>query len=210
VRAQRFETQLETILDRDLRLLQQTTLSLRSLRQLLAELAHQQGAPLEWASLSRRTRISAPTLRKLIAALESMFLIRLLPSKGTEKKPAVFFEDQGEATHLAPSNRTALGDLTRFLFAQLRPQVAYRPESRASLFQLRNRGGAYVPLCGENSDGVRGIIPFLEHVPLPHDLATARGFLKRFPSGKVLFCGPEGEDRMLTSNIRVVGLGQLV
>jgi predicted AAA+ superfamily ATPase len=101
-RAQRFETQIETLLERDLRLLTETSLPFRSLRRLLVELAMTQGSPLDWADVSRRARISAPTVRKLVEAFESMYLVRVVPTEGTRRKPVLFFEDQGEATHLAP------------------------------------------------------------------------------------------------------------
>ena len=100
VRAQRFETILDAVLARDFRLLLQTSLGYPQLRSLLEALALRQGLPLEYADLSRRCRISVPTLKKLISAFESMFLIRQVPTIGTDKKPVIFFEDQGEATHL--------------------------------------------------------------------------------------------------------------
>lgn len=43
---------------------------------MLAELARVQGQYFEWAQLQRRTKVSIPTLKKLFAAFESMYLIR--------------------------------------------------------------------------------------------------------------------------------------
>ncbi len=128
IRRQRYETQINTILERDLQLIFPTTLSYRTLRHLLATLASKIGEPLEWSSLSRAVRISIPTLYKLIAAFEAMFLIRLIPTEGSQKKSVLFFEDVGEANYLSNLAQNELTALTTFLFANLRTQYMYRPE----------------------------------------------------------------------------------
>ncbi len=144
---QRFETQINTLLERDLKLIIQTSVEYRQLRELLVILASKIGDPLHLETLRRETRISLPTLRKLLAALEAMFVLRLLPTEGTEKKPVDFFEDIGEANHLADQSVRPLLRWTSFLFENLRPQFVYRPDKMISSFQYRNRGGAWVPLC---------------------------------------------------------------
>lgn len=91
-------------------------------------LANRQGMPFEYSDAMRATRLSDPTLRKLLMAFEAIFLVRVISSEGGEKRPVVFFEDQGEATHLQTSPRTELEDFERFLYANLRTQWMYRPE----------------------------------------------------------------------------------
>lgn len=209
VRAQRFETILEAILERDLRLLIQTTISYAQLRALLEALALRQGLPLEYAELARRSRISVPTLKKLISAFESMFLIRQVPTVGTDKKPVVFFEDQGEATHLHEGRVHPLERLTAFFYSQLRAQIHYRPESSIRLFQFRNRGGALVPLCFRQGNRTLGVIPILEEAPPLTLLPAARSFLQKFRDARVLFAGPHSRDRMIQDNMRVVHFSQL-
>ncbi len=46
--------------------------------------------------------ILVPTVKQLIAAFEAIYLIRIIETRGTEKKPIIFFEDQGEAHFLFP------------------------------------------------------------------------------------------------------------
>lgn len=210
IRAQRFETMLNTILERDLRLLLKTTLSYSTLRNLVAALALRQAQPLEWASLSRQTRVSAPSLRKLIQAFEAMFLIRQMPTEGTERKSVLFFEDQGEATYMAGNRYDEGTQLLRFLYSELRHQTHYRPELNAQMFQFRNRGGAHVPLCFRSGDSVLGIIPTIAETPEPGSLATARAFLKAYPHSKLLFTHLGSKDTLIDSRIRCLGAKYLL
>lgn len=210
IRAQRFETMIGTLLERDLRLILETTLSFSTLRNLLAALALNQGQPLEWTKLSRQTRISVPTLRKLIQAYEAIFLIRLVSTEGSERKPILFFEDQGEATYLSSNRYDPSTQLLRFLYSQLRHQVHYRPELTAKIFQFRNRGGAHVPLCFRSKNATLGIIPILTENPHPNSLATARSFLRTYPGSKLLYVHPENSDKIIDSRIRSIGMRYLV
>lgn len=210
IRDQRFETQLETLLERDLRLLIDTTLGYRVLANLLRELAERQGLPIEIASLSRKTRISAPALRRLLNAFESLFLVRVLETRGTEKRPVLFLEDQGEASFLRGGRKDDLADLTRFLFAQLRVQHVYRPSEKTRVFQYRNRGGALVPLAYENARGAVGFIPSLTETPDASALASARSFTQAFRNAKVVVFHRGTSDLTISPAVRAVSVGKLV
>jgi len=207
---QRFETQVNTILERDLKLITPTTLGYRTLRNLAVQLALTQGQPLEWESLHRATRISVPTLRKLISALESIFMIRVIDSIGTEKKPVLFMEDQGEATYLCGGRYSEIMDLTRFLFSQLRAQIHYRPELKIKMTAWKNRGGAHVPLCFEQRNSFLGIIPSLEESPDSTAMASARSFIKKFQNGKILIAHPHKKDVLIHPSIRSLPIGKLI
>jgi len=205
LRAQKFESQLETVLDRDLRLLVETRLPFRTLRNVLATLALLQGQPLEIRELSRRTRVSAPTLRNLLDAFEAMFLIRRLETRGTEVRPVVFFEDQGEASHLAGRPVDSLTDLTRFLFSHLRSPLLLEAGGNTFFFQYRTRGGAYVPLCVERgARGFLGIIPILEENPGRQALASAASFTRKYVGAKVLFVHPYQSSAVLSDDLAVL------
>lgn len=210
VRQQRFETQIETLLERDLRLLVQTTLDFRVLRNFLSVLAIRQGKPIEWAELARASRISVPALQRLIAALEAMFVIRIVETEGSRRRPVLFFEDQGEASHLAGDNREPLQQMTRFLFSFLRQQWAYRPELQATVFQFRNRGGAFVPLVVRTRQRSLGFIPILDEVPGRHELASAQSLMEHDSHARCLFVHLGKTDRALGNQMRIVPLGCLV
>jgi predicted AAA+ superfamily ATPase len=210
IRRQRFETQIETLLERDLRLLVQTTLDYRTLKNLLVLLASNQGLPLDLASLARASRISVPALRKIIHSLEAMFVIRLIETEGSRRHPVIFFEDQGEATYLAGDRPDILFRMTRFLFSFIRQQWVYRPNIEAKLFQYRNRGGAFVPLALHTKHGELGFIPMLDETPGKHEMASAHSFLNSYKNGKCLFIHHGQLDRSLGSKLRIIPISFLV
>jgi predicted AAA+ superfamily ATPase len=210
IRAQRFDTMINTVLERDLRLIVDTSLGYSSLLNLLKSLAIDQGQPLAWASLARKTRISVPTLKKLVQAFESIFLIRVIQTEGSERRSVVMFEDQGEATHLSSNRYDDLTQLTRFLYSELRHQIHYRPELNGQIFQFRNRGGASVPICFRAGRNVLGIVPTLTENLEPGALATARSFLKTYPGSKILYVHSGSQDQVIDSRTRVLGAAHLL
>jgi len=211
VRKQRFETQIETLLERDLRLLVQTSIDYRTLRNLLSILAARQTLPIDLSEISRAARISIPALRKIISALESMFIIRVIETEGSRRKPVLFFEDQGEASHLAAGDRPDhLFHLTRFLFSNIRQQWVYRPELAHSLFQYRNRGGAFVPLAIRSSQRCLGLIPILNETPGRHDIASAQSFISSYPGARCIFTHLGKLDRIVGDSMRILPLSLLV
>jgi len=210
IREQRFESQIETLLERDLRLVVETSLEYRSLRNLLGLLAVQQGLPLELALLSRSARISVPALKGILRAFEAMFIIRTIDTDGTRRRPVVFFEDQGEAHHLAGNRKDLLLKMTCFLFSFVRQQWAYRPELGARVFQYRSRGGAFVPLAIQTKSGTLGFIPMLDELPGKHEIASASSFLKQFSESKCVFLHEGKADRALSRTLRVLPLASLV
>lgn len=210
IRRQRFETQIETVLERDLRLLVQTSLDFRTLRNLLSVLATRQTQPIELSEVSRAAHISVPALRRLIAALESMFVIRIVDTEGSRRRPVLFFEDQGEASHLAGESREPLFNITRFLFSFLRHQWVYRPDLQGRLFQFRSRGGAFVPLVLQARTGTLGFIPMLDEVPGRHELASAHSLFGHYKNARCLFVHLGKTDRLLGKEMRITPLSCLV
>lgn len=214
IREQKFETQLNAMLERDLKLIVSTTLPYSSLKLLLVALAQRQAQPVDLTFLSRQTHISVPTIRKLLMAFESMFLIRILKTEGTEAKSVVFLEDQGEATYLVNGNIDDLTNLLRFCFANFRTQFKYRSEIKSEFFQYRNRGGAHIPLAlhagFEKGKSTLGFVPILGMTPNPHDLASAYSFLKKYPASKIFFVTREDTDRCLSDKMRIIPIAKLV
>lgn len=62
MRSTYFESHLETLLERDLRLIQATTLTYDSIRSVLAQVAQNQGEPVDYAATARSSQISVITL----------------------------------------------------------------------------------------------------------------------------------------------------
>jgi len=210
LRAQKYESQLESLLDRDLRLVSDTSLSLRAITSFAQYLASNQGSALNLAEGSRATRISIPTLRKLLSAFESIFLIRVYETEGGQKAPVVYFEDQGEASYLSSKERSELQQLEHYIYANLRTQWHYRPELRVRMSQYRTRGGALVPFVLRSSKGVLGIIPTLEENPGPSAYGSGTSFLKENSSAKVLYVHLGKKDQLLNKRERSLPVSSLV
>lgn len=180
-------TQLDAILTRDIRMVLETTLPVSTLRNLLGLLALRQGEPVNLAELARKSRISVPTLRKLLHAFETLFLIRIIPTEGGEVRPVVFLEDQGEANYLAPQSLDPMTQFLGVLFAQIRVVFSFYPELRSQLFQYRTPGGAFMPLCVRIKDHVVGLILCENIKPTIQAQKSAQSFLSNYKNAKVLF-----------------------
>ncbi len=209
IRAQRFETQINTILERDLKLLIQTPLDYKALRRFLQSLASMSGRPFEISELSKLSRISLPTLRRLVSAAESLFLIRFIPSEGAYSKPIMFFEDLGERNHLVQVPTDEVNFLS-FLYQNLRTQIHYRPELKIELFSYMAKSGESVPLCFRFNDRVLGIIPTLQNATLSVSHKDALHFIKKYPTAKVLLLSLKSHDQLLSPSIRHLGVEYLL
>jgi predicted AAA+ superfamily ATPase len=211
-RNQKMELQIETLLERDLRMIVDTKISYDSLRRLITELANQQLEPFEIYPLARRTQISVPTLMGLMRALEAIYLIRWIPSIGSSRKKSYIFEDQGEATYLQTNPVHPLHDFIRFLYANLRTQWHYQNKVKATISQMRSRSGQWIPwvIQGLGKSEI-ALLPTLESAPNRATMGAASAFLRRFPQGKVLIVHHDfSVDRMIHPQIRFIPWNKLV
>lgn len=210
IRYQKFETQLQTMLERDLKLILDTSLSLRTIMSFLVYLANKQAIPINFSEASRATRISVPTIKKLLSAFEAMFLIRIYEAEGNQNSPILYFEDQGEASHLLTLPRTELQEIEHYIYANFRAQWMYRPELKIKLTQYRTRSGAMVPFVLRSPKGILGILPSIEENPSPSSYGSANSFLKENPSAKVLYLHKGKKDKIISPRERSMPIGLLV
>lgn len=207
---QKFATQIQTLLERDVKLLVPTTLPFETIRRLGADLSRRQGNPIDLSEVSRSTRISTPTVKKLLGAFESMFMIRSIPNLGDEKKQSYYFEDQGEANYLSPISTESLKAFELFTYQMLRCQWMYRPELAVQLYQWRTRNGAFIPLVLICPKGKLAIIPSFEEHPTPQSIGSAGSFLRAHPSAKVIYVHNGKKDFCLSANQRSLPISTLL
>ena len=111
-RAAWFESYLEAILQRDVRDLANLE-QLTEIPDLLQLLATRSGGLLNFAEVSRTSRLSQTTLKRYFTLLETLFLVVRLPSwernpgKRMVEAPKVFLPDSGLLAHLAGANQDA-------------------------------------------------------------------------------------------------------
>ena len=197
-RSDLLNSQLQLILDRDLRLICDTEVSFSRLFILTQILAQNQNRPLNLSELSRKARISSPTLRKILAGLESIFMIRILHCEGNEVRPVLFFEDQGEAHFLASGRYDSMDDLERLAYSHLRTPLNYEHGLQFRCFQYRQQGGAYIPFVFEVGKQIIGFDCSLEERSSLSQLKSAGSLRAHFPRAKVVHLHP-GRDVQVIS-----------
>jgi predicted AAA+ superfamily ATPase len=197
LRTQKIDEQLNTLLDRDLRLVKNIQLPLGVLRSVVQSLASQQAQPLDYTQIKRETGVSLPTIKKVLYALEGIYLIRIIPIEGSTRGLTVFFEDQAEHGHLLQRERSLSENLTHFCFTNLRAQFEYRLGEPTQIFQYRTRGGAFIPLAFRNKLGVLGIVPMSGPDQANRTLGSVNSFLKTYSKAKVLLVHPLAESHQL-------------
>ena len=184
------DSQIRLILDRDLRLVCDTSLSVNRLLVLVRVLAENQNQPINHSELKRKTQISEPTLKKILVGLESIFFIRIIPTEGDEVRPGVFLEDQGEAHHLASGKMDSFSDLERLAFAHLRIPFAYEAGIKTDIFQYRKHGGAYVPFVFRRGRKVIGFLCTLEEKPSLSAIRSGQSLQNKYPRAKIVYLHP--------------------
>lgn len=185
VRADRYQTQIDTLLNRDLRLVHQTSLPYQSLRDLLEFLAIRQGLPFELKDAIAASQISGITIKKLLFAYEALFLIRLVKSSGDEKKPTYFLEDQGFASWISRRGFETAYDVVRGLYANLRQEIHYRPELNGRIYQFRTKNDVDIPLVFDAENIKLGFIATMDKQLRPKPSQVHRLSLKRTLSSDV-------------------------
>lgn len=207
LRSQMYSSYLDTILGRDLQLVLQTSLSTTTLRRVLTELAYTQGAPLNFSLVARLTRVSVPTVRKLVKAFEALFLIRLLPIVGGYGKHTVLFEDVGEASYLmtqAPQNINQA--LVRITWSNLRVAAQQHYPAEHEFYQYRTRGGAEVDLVLRTKKNHYGFIFIPDEEVTPKVIGSAKAFIVKHPQANLFIVHPKSKVQGFTKNIQMIGL----
>lgn len=202
-RMSKFKTHLATLLDRDLRLIVETTLPKMTLLALVSALARKQGSVLHWESLRRETGISTVTLKKLFSAFEALFLIRPMSQIGQSVPDTFYFEDAGLAKFLTGQlgKTLTLQDFTHFLFCNLREGYHYTDGVQYSMHSYRTRGGAFVPLIFQAFGHPLAVIPTLDRQASLSSLKSAESFLRSQPTGQAIIVHLGRESKILHSRL---------
>ena len=179
---------LQTMLDRDLRLVQSTTLPLSELFDLIGVLAKNSLYPLKLSALSRECGLDPRTISRLINAFEALYLIRRLPLEGGGAKGfTILLEDQAEQNYLAEDSNSFTVQRAGLVYRQIRTQVEYNLQQHTKFFTYRTRGGASIPLGVKRRGGVLGVLPVAsldEYSPALR--ASVDSFLRQYANSRVV------------------------
>ncbi|MBI4237268.1 MAG: ATP-binding protein [Deltaproteobacteria bacterium] len=187
MRQTKIGAQLQTLLDRDLRLIVPTSLSYQTVYDVAAYVATHVGQPINWSDMQRAVHVTPPTLKKLLYALEAIFIVRTVPIEGSSSGQVYYFEDVAEWQSLCGGHVPQPWLLAQLIFHHARVQWIYQLERTAAFFQYRTRGGALVPVCIRSPEGVVGLLPIAAAEPNRSEVAIAASFLKTYAQGKLLY-----------------------
>lgn len=183
-----WQTQLDTLLSRDIHLIKETSLSPQKLLALLAAIAKNQGAKVSLSNYARLIGVSQPTVTSIFFALEALFLIK--PFGHTH-----IIEDAGLSHYLSPiGQQLTLWDKIRMLYYHLRVQTTTDFPSQMSIQPYSSRGGMFVPFLVEYK-AQKKLAIFVEESDSPSNknLMAATLIKKKFPgiTPVILFDGSE-------------------
>ena len=164
-RAAWFESYLQAILQRDVRDLANVE-QLTEIPNLLQLLALRSAGLLNFAEISRTSRLSQTTLKRYFSLLEMLFLVVRLPSwernraKRMVKAPKVFLPDSGLLAHLAGVTEEALisgaglpgGLVETYVLGELLKHLAFS-EKGLSLSHYRTQTNIEIDFVLENRLG---------------------------------------------------------
>ena len=209
IRNQKILDQLDTILNRDLRQVHETTLSLPELRRFVSALAARDGSAIQYQTLRRLTGISPATQKKLLYALEAVFILRMIPMEGDFRDAALFFEDQAEAVTLAKDQLSSEQRWFGLIYRNLREQISYRVGENADFFQYRTRGGVFVPFAIRSSQGILAVIP-IRGTPTRTTLAATHSFFARYSNSKAVLVSDLPEVRTIDDRTLQISAAHLL
>lgn len=188
IRAKKIDEQLSLMLDRDLRMIHQTSLPYQQILDFVRYLAKHEGLIYKYSEAQKAIKISEATQKHLLYALEAIFLIRQFRVDGGRKGHLIYFEDQAEVAHLLDENKKNLKLYEGFLFRHLRTQLAYRLDHQYRFFSFLTRGKARVPIAVEIDRGsTLGFIVIEGDSPTLSEKASASSFLKHYAHSKIVY-----------------------
>ncbi|MBI1861549.1 MAG: ATP-binding protein [Deltaproteobacteria bacterium] len=179
---------LETILDRDLRLVYRTSLPYQRIHEYCSALASSPLQIVRPGTLRKNVRIAETAQHHLLHALESVFLVRRIPVEGDYQGDLFWFEDQIERSHFTSTMNVDDADWITLIYRNARAQFGYRLGEHADYFHFRTRGGSQIPLGIRTRQGILGIVSIESRRDINLSLKrSADSFLKTYNHSKVLF-----------------------
>jgi predicted AAA+ superfamily ATPase len=186
LRADRLRDQLQLILDRDLRLVVHTVIPNPVILEFMSALAQHETQSAPTTRIRKQLGIAEATQKKLLYALEALYVLRSLPIEGDRKGLAYFFEDSAEHSFLNTGGADPEREFVGTLYRNLRASFQYEPGLDYRTFQYRGKPDILVPFAFRTKVGTLGIIPVSGQQPGRRDIRAARRFLQIYAQSNVL------------------------
>ena len=179
----KFAAQIQTLLQRDIRLVFETTTPYQNLLLLLRFISRNQGGKFVLKDASRFSGISEITVKKTIFAFESLFLIRRFRGSGDVVADRFYFEDQGMARYLSKESVSSDGHL--FAYSQLFSSAHYGHINQMELTYFETKGGAKVPFVFNILEKTYGFLLNESEALTQSTIKSAKALLDRSPEAHI-------------------------
>jgi len=198
--------QLSTILDRDIRQIYPTSLSYTQILDFVRELSKIEGRPLQFSKIKAQTKLQESTQKKLLYALESVFLIRPMPIEGGRKGMTLFFEDQAESHYLSLRKSNSKESWTGLCYRNIRVPLFYELGKNYRYFSFLTKGKSNVPFAVQSPSGILGFIPIEGDRPEHADQIHANSFLKHYANSKIIYVCKSKKIEIMSDRIAILPL----
>lgn len=198
-----FESYVSDLMTRDIRQVADIERA-SDMRRAMSLLAAQTGGLLNVARLAGELSVSAPTVRRYLDILETIYLVKLVPAWSANATtravatPKVIFVDTGLVSHLTAGVKTdgAVGGLIEnFVLGEIARQLTWA-ESPVRLYHYRDRDQYEVDgVLEDNSGTIVGVEVKASETVRSDDFRGLRLLQRRlgdrFRAGFVLYCGQD-------------------
>jgi predicted AAA+ superfamily ATPase len=181
---------INLMLDRDLRLVVNTNLSLAVIQKFISVIAQNSLKPYSFAHVQRITRLTPRTQKHLLYGLESIFLIRRI-SYINSSAFTYLLEDQLEEKFFSENKLMSETSILSTMFRNLRVQFNYRINENCNFESYLTRSGANVPLVLTNANAKLGFRVLPKGKLELADRRSADSFLRKCPDSKIVFLSME-------------------
>jgi predicted AAA+ superfamily ATPase len=195
------------MLDRDLRMVHQTKLSIETLMEFIRKIAHFNWNSYSYAQVKADLGLSPVTQKSILYALESIFLIRRIPIYGGKKGEIILLEDQFEERTLSNESLEPDFEYASLLYRNIRAQFQYRLGETIAFSSYWTRNDARVPLVAKSKNSTLGLIALKSQTPSLSQVRAAESLLKNENNSKVVFLSLEAKKiEVLNSRLCVLPL----
>lgn len=176
----------DLILSRDLALVSDIRTPVTTLKLLMSYIARSGFEPYNAADVKRTIGLAPQTQKKILAAMESIFLIRRIPVP-LRKKDVILLEDQLEERLYAGSSLDLTKRMESAVYRNIRTQFYYRLDKNIQFETYLTRDNARIPIVLKDGNNTLGIIVHETEKPSLSEVRSAASFLRNNANAKVLY-----------------------
>jgi len=203
---------LEAICYRDLQQLKDASYDSELAFNLMLYLATQDG-PISISVLSSILGATNPSIKKHLAALESLFLIYKIPSYENPRAHAKYCIFDSGVFNALRNARSALfarhNNILALVTNEIYAQYEYAGKLKPQLHHYRSRGGAEIDLVLEAKDHLAGIQCVASVEITEYMQRGMNAFLKKHDQAVGYFVAPVQKGYSLANNLHVIPWGQI-